>query len=92
MQVAVVEPKLSSKVQKSVVRFMRHVGGCSLHTKASFSTYRSRWQALFPPLILCMCLYTYHTLAGTQMSTRKYTLCSYHTKAANLNWNVYVVL
>lgn len=32
------------QVQKSVVRFMLHVGGCSLHTKVSFSTYRPRWQ------------------------------------------------
>lgn len=35
------------QVQKSVVRFMLHVGGCSLHTEVSFSAHRSCWQALF---------------------------------------------
>lgn len=37
------------QVQKSVVRSMLHVGGCSLHTEVSFSTHRSCWQTLFSP-------------------------------------------
>lgn len=103
-QVAAAEPKLSSKcfhISTSSASTSPEISR-ALHAPCRWmlaytprlhsAHSRSRWHTLFPPLILRMCVYTYHTLAGTQASAHLYTLCPYHTKAANLNWNVYVVL
>lgn len=37
------------QVQKLLMRFMLHVGGCSLHTEVSMRTYWSCWQRQFSP-------------------------------------------